>query len=176
MDVPGTKNNLFSIPLCQHGREVLKTLRTLENTVRKYARWINHRTFNIKCAKAKIIPISVKLATNIPGVKAEKVLAKAERQLLDIRIRQSTYTVNQLKKKTEELKASLFSTVSNHIKTEIEKLIEQAHKRESEETKSRQQRKFNSLLEKQRKQETPRHPQDTIDTDRWVINNSRRVL
>jgi hypothetical protein len=176
MDIPGTKNNLFSIVLCQHGREVLKTLRNLENTVRKLARWTNHRTFNIKCAKANIIPVSIKLATNVPGVKAEKVLAKAERKLLDIRIRQSAYTINQLKKKETELKVSIYTIVNEQTKNEIQKLLDHAYKTVSDDTRSRQQQKFNNLVEKKRKHETTGPSEEDIDTNRWVINNSKRGL
>ena len=176
MDLPGTKNNLFSIVLRQHGRDVLKTLRNLENTVRKLARWKNHRTFNIRCAKAKITPTSIRLATNIPGVKAAKVLTRAEGQLLDIRIRQSKYTINQLEKKEAELKTSIFSIVSANTQSEIKKLLDRAFTTVSDETRTRQQQKFTRLVEKNRKQDRNGIPEDGIDTNRWVINNSKKQL
>ena len=95
---------------------------------------------------------------------------------MDIRIRQSEYTINKLKEKETQLKASLFAVVNITVQREIEKLMEHAYNKVAEETKRRQQHKFNCLVEKCRKQETPGQPMEEIDTSRWVINNSKRIL
>ena len=56
---------IFNIVLRQHGREVLKLLRSVEKTVRKIARWENHTQFNIRCSRHKIILTSIGMKETI---------------------------------------------------------------------------------------------------------------
>ena len=65
-----------------HGPEVLKTLRKLENTTAKLARWGSHLVYNKRCRHYDLTPPSVKLNTTIRGNKAVTIIHKAERALL----------------------------------------------------------------------------------------------
>ena len=47
----------------------------------------NHRRFLIKCLKQEVIPVSVKLKTNIHTTKALQIIRRAEKQLLNECIR-----------------------------------------------------------------------------------------
>ena len=89
-------NNFHAVILRQHRREVLKNLRAAENIIEKLARWKNHRIFNIRCLRAGIMPRSIQLSSVVKGTKAETTLHKVERTLLDIRIRQCTFTIPKL--------------------------------------------------------------------------------
>ena len=92
-----SENNIHAVILRQHGREVLKNLPAAENTSLKIANWSNHRIFNIRCLRAGITPSSIKLNSPIRGVKAETILRKAEKRLLDLRVRHCSYTIAKLK-------------------------------------------------------------------------------
>ena len=62
----------------------------------KFWRWPapvgNHRRFMIKCLKNNIIPVSIKLKTSIFTRKANEIIRRAERQLLNEHVR----TVNNM--------------------------------------------------------------------------------
>ena len=52
----------------------------------------NHRRFTIKCLKNNIIPVSIKLKTSIFTRKANEIIRRAERQLLNEHVR----TINNM--------------------------------------------------------------------------------
>ena len=57
------------------------------------ANYKNHRKFSIKCLKRDIIPVSIKLRTSLSTKKASQIVRKAERQLLNERIRNINNTI-----------------------------------------------------------------------------------
>ena len=56
------------------------------------ANYRNHRRFSIKCLKKEVIPVSIKLKSNIHTAKASEIIRKAEKQLLNEHIR----TINNM--------------------------------------------------------------------------------
>ena len=53
----------------------------------------NHRRFSIKCLKRDIIPVSIRLRTSLHTRKASQIVRKAEKQLLNERIRSINNTI-----------------------------------------------------------------------------------
>ena len=145
------RNNLHSHIFRQHGRDVLKSLRTAEKVNLKLARWINHRIFNIRCSRAKIIPRSIKLKSNITGNKANKILNKAEIKLLNIRISRCSFTIEKLRSELSETEAILFNSVSKETGQRLRTHLDDMRKRCFEEMKCKQRKKSESWLKTRKK-------------------------
>ena len=72
-------------------KSVLK-LHLWEKIEKKVANYRNHKGFSIKCLKREIIPVSIKLKTNILTRKASEIIRRTEKQLLNEHIR----TINNM--------------------------------------------------------------------------------
>ena len=152
----------------------LKLLRSAEKTVRKIARWENHKRFNVRCSRYKITPTSINMTTNITGVRAQHIVKKAELQLLGVRIRQCTYTIKKLSESLTTDKQQLEAILNSDEMAETEQLLTAAQRHTFEETRSRQQSKFERLYNKC---QTKKEVTDTdIDTNRWVMNLSNTQI
>ena len=69
-----------------YGKDCLDQIRLLETTGLKIARYRNHLRFNLHCKHNSVIPTSVKLKSSVGGSKAEAILRRAEKCLLNVRI------------------------------------------------------------------------------------------
>ena len=71
----------------------------------------DHRRFTIKCLKSEVIPVSIRLKTNIKTSKGLEIIRRAEKQLLNECIRSINNTLELLMKKQgtciEELKDTI---------------------------------------------------------------------
>ena len=106
-----SSNNFQAVILRQHGRNVLRNLQAAENTVVKIAKWTNHRIFNIRCVRTDIIPNSLKIGSVVRGTNAAIVLRKAEKRLLDIRVRQCSFTIAKLEEEYAKREAIVVSGI-----------------------------------------------------------------
>jgi hypothetical protein len=169
--------SLHAAILRQHGRDVLKTLRKVENISMKIARWTNHRIFNIRCAKVDIVPRSIKLKSAVTGTKADQIIHKTERQLLDIRIRNCSFTVSKLQDDLQNLESVLFSAIEETKHPEVKQHILRMRTNEFENVKDKQRDKFAKLVvaKHEREREIQQDGSD-IDQNRWVVNKSDKVL
>ncbi|XP_072025382.1 uncharacterized protein [Amphiura filiformis] len=170
--------SLHAAILRQHGRDVLKILRKAENTTLKIARWTNHRIFNIRCAKADITPRSIKLKSAVTGIKANKVIHKAEKQLLDIRIRNCSFTISKLQDELQNSETELVSAIDDHQQQQqVETHLSRMRSTEFENVKGKQRDKFAKLVSSKQELLLKKRAQDSeIDKNRWVINKSDRIL
>ena len=50
----------------------------------------NHKRFSLKCQKYDVIPVSIRLKTNVRTVKGQEIIRKTERKLLN----ESTRSIN----------------------------------------------------------------------------------
>ena len=106
-----SSNNFQAVILRQHGRDVLRNLRAAENTAVKIAKWTNHRIFNIRYIRADIIPNSHKLGPVVRGTNAAIVLRKAEKRLLEIRVKQCSFTIAKLEEEYAKREAIVVSGI-----------------------------------------------------------------
>ena len=173
MNNPESGSNIHYYILRQHGRDVLKRLRNVERTSEKLARWRNHRVFNLRCSHSNIIPNHVKLKSNITGTKAVKVVNKAEKRLLNIRIAQCNFTIRKLENERDQLLEEICKQAED-FRREITDHINNIYERMHTRTKDKQQAKFDHLREKNIR--TSQDDTTTVDTERWVVNLSNKTL
>ena len=56
----------------------------------------NHRRFSLRCLSADIIPVSIRLRSNIKSPKGFNIIKRAEKALLNERIRMVNNTITML--------------------------------------------------------------------------------
>ena len=78
----------------EFGRESVAIFRDWEQHVKKLADFKNHRRFTLRCLSQKITPVSLKLKRNIKTERGQKIIEKAEKQLMDERVRQINHTID----------------------------------------------------------------------------------
>ena len=146
MDYQRSGLSLHSFILSQHGREVLKSLRSLEKINQILARWKNNCHFNTKCVHNNVVPKCLHPKSPIKGRTAEITIKKAERRLLNIAIAQGHFTI----RKPKEEKEAIWEKISHEIKDDetIAAILEYTtttYEMEFAATKDRQQTKFHKI-------------------------------
>jgi hypothetical protein len=162
-------------------RDVLKAVRKLENIEKKIARWKNHRLFNIRCLRVDIIPASIRLDSTVRGRNADKIIHNTERKLLNERIKICEFTIKKLSGEKAAIVLQITTVVSTNTMAEVEVHIAQAQKAEFDNTKTRQRRKFDSLVNKRKAvqmklKEQTNAKSSVVDKNRWVMNVSSKEL
>ena len=157
----------------------------------------NHQRFTIKCLKNDIIPVSVRLKTNIHTTKGLHIIRRAEKQLLNECIRSINNQLEMFMIKRDACSLKLKGLVDQRTMKECEKLIknvvESRHKKVLIRQKSRyetlHQQKIGGCSNKMYctdKTHSHTHTEQQIhvsdssnnteDTKKWVINLSSTAL
>ena len=138
--------NLHAFITQEFGEESVLKLHLWEKTEKKMADFQNHRRFTIKCLKNNIIPVSIKLKTSIFTRKANEIIRRAERQLLNERVRtiNNMIEINMFRRETyfHQLEEVLDQVTMQECKTLMERVRESRHNKVLE----RQKRKFEALV------------------------------
>ena len=138
--------NLHAIIKQEYGREGIFLMREWEKLEKKMSDFRNHRRFTIKCLKNDIVPVSVRLKTNIKTTKGLEIIRKAEKQLLNERIRTINSQLEMFMFKKDTCINKFKSIVQDHTLIEecenlMKKIIESRHLR----VLDRQKAKYESL-------------------------------
>ena len=115
----------------------------------------------------------VRLKSNIKGTKAGEVVNKAEKRLLNIRIAQCNFTIRKLEDERDQLLEDICKQTED-LRQEITDHINNIYEWMHTKTKDKQQAKFDRLREKN--VNTTQEDTTVVDTDRWVINLSSKML
>ena len=95
----------------EYGQRSVSLLQLWENLEKKMANYRNHQRFSIGCLKSEVIPVSIRLKTNIKTSKGLQIIRRAEKQLLNEHIRSvnNTLELPMLKRDTcmEDLKKNI---------------------------------------------------------------------
>ena len=173
----------------EFGEESAFLLRQWEKIEKKMADFRNHRRFSLRCLKRDVIPVSIRLRTNIKTIRGLEIIRKTERKLLNERIRsinnsleiymyERSSIVHQLEERLGQ------SNIIKECQDFINRVIECRHQR----VMTRQKRKFELLC--QRKTGGRSNKEDHVDSvfaqtsdsntnsyhSKWVINLSDTPL
>ena len=144
----------------------------------------NHRRFSLKCLKFDVIPVSIRLKTNVRTTKGLEIIMKTERKLLNECIRSINNTLELYMYEREaivqqlEEKLDLNKDIIEDCHSFIKRVIESRHLRGM----TRQKRKFELLYQWKTgghsKQENFTSGEKTSDTHTsiWVKNLSDKPL
>ena len=73
--------NIHTYIETEYGKENFQTFRCWENLEYKITDFENHPRFSLRCLSKDIIPVSVRLKSNIKTPKGKHIVRKAERKL-----------------------------------------------------------------------------------------------
>ena len=105
--------NIHSYLISEYGKESVEIYQQWEKYEYKMADFQNHRHFSLRCLSKDIIPTSVRLKSNIKTPKWKYIIRKAERVLLNERIRSINNSITMFK--------SLRDTHKNQLKSILDK-------------------------------------------------------
>ena len=177
----------------------VKIFRQWEKLEYKMVAFQNHRIFSLRCLKEDLIPVSVKLKSNITTPKGRLITRKAERALLNKRIRSINNTTAMTTSKRDTCINSLLDIFSKEIMEECNKVINLRREAYYIKVKNRQIAKLERLCHRNRggnpniqhgRQEStdlnsPSKNTKTSDVnielvtdirERWVVNLSSQPL
>ena len=120
MDITNRMRNLHSIIENEFGRESVTIFRKWEHHVKKLANFKNHRRFTLRCLSQRITPVSLRLKSNIKTERGTKIIQRAEKQLMDERVRLINNTI--------DICSNFIYTCMNELKIKIsQELYEECH-------------------------------------------------
>ena len=134
----------------EYGIENVKIFQQWENFEYKMVAFKSHRIFSLRYLKEDIIPVSVKLKSNIRTPKARAITKRAEKAFLNERIRSINNMITMLKFQRDTCMNSLLDIFSKETMEECEKLINLRREAYCIKVKNRQILKFNRLCHKYR--------------------------
>ncbi|XP_072014899.1 uncharacterized protein [Amphiura filiformis] len=166
------------------GKDCLSLTRDLEKTSRKLADYRNHLRFNLKCLHTDITPRSLWIKPLVRGYRAERIIHKAQKGLINERIRQTNFTINVLKGQIEDISKKLNRLLPSDIYEQVQEFTTRGQLDQHRKVKERQQNKYsrlNSRKDSRADRDKNWRNNDGLDQDgtvkdRWVKNLSSRVL
>ncbi|XP_072048677.1 uncharacterized protein [Amphiura filiformis] len=156
-----------------YGKDCLDNIRHLEKTGKKIARYRNHLRFSLHCKHQN-------LTSTVKGRKADNILRRAERALLNVRVGQIVNKIDNLNQEKDRFESVIYSAseLPSDVTAEIKTRTERSQVKEHELSKARQKNKFSRLLKKKKELES-RKTNNSLASDcisKWVKNCSERLL
>ena len=129
-------------------KNTVKTFRQWVKLAMKMAEFKNHRRFTLRCLSKGLIPTSIKLKTKVHTPKGNEILRKAERMLMNKRVRSINNTINMLNCQADTCIDLLESTLSQDVMEKCLEFINRTRERRHQKTMMRQIKKFEKLVTK----------------------------
>ena len=108
----------------------------------------NHRIFSLRCLHKDLVLVSIKLKSTLTTSKARQIIKKAEKDLLQARVKAINNILDQVAKQTEECRARLASIISAERLRECQDFINKVSEIRFTKVRQRQLNKFNILVTK----------------------------
>ena len=137
--------NLHQLLLQEDGIEVRRLFRLWEKLQLRASEYKNHRIFTLRCIHNDLLPSSVKLKSTLKSTRANQILRKAERDLLQARVKSINYILDQTSKQLEECRSKLATIVSAQKLRECQDFIDKVGETRFNKVKLRQLNKLNLL-------------------------------
>ena len=137
--------NIHTHIISEYGKEKVKILRRWEKIELKMADFKNHRWFTLRSISSNIIPVSVQLKSNIKTPKGKYIIRKAEKALLNERVRSINNTINMFKWQIDTCIEELVKLIRKEDMEECYSFIEGRRETRHWKTQKRHLEKFNRL-------------------------------
>ena len=106
----------------------------------------NHRRFTLRCLDSNIIPVSLKLKSNIRKCRAINIIKKTERLLLNERVRTINSTIEMLECQCHTCRSDLNKALDRDIMEECDKIMVKIKEDQHQKTLERQKAKLDWLM------------------------------
>ena len=113
----------------------------------------NHRRFTLRCLKEDLVPVSISLTKNIRTPKGLQIIRKAEKALLNERVRSINDTINMLKTQQDTCIDCLEMVLNEEWMDRCKEFIEIGREKQHYKTLERQKDKFDRLLQRKKMRE-----------------------
>ena len=140
--------NLHLIILQEFGIEARRLLREWERLRLRSSDYKNHRIFSLRCIHKELIPVSIKLKSTLDTPKARQIIRKAEKDLLQARIKAINNILVQVKRETQDCRAKLASIILQERLEQCQHFINKVSELRFNKVKQRQINKLNHLVSK----------------------------
>ena len=98
----------------------------------------NHRIFTLRCNHNDLVPSSIKLKSTLKSTRANQILRKAEKDLLQARVKSINYILDQTSKQLEECRSKLATIVSTQKLRECQDFVDKVGETRFNKVKLRQ--------------------------------------
>ena len=140
--------NLHQIILQEYGLEVQHLFRDWERLQLRASDYKNHRIFTLRCLHKELVPVSIKLKSTLKTDRAKKIVRKAEKDLIQARIKAINSILDNVGKQTELCRSKLASIISTEKLRECQGFIDKVGEIRFNKVKQRQINKFQNLVNK----------------------------
>ena len=140
--------NLHLILLQEYGIEAWHLFREWERLLLRTSDYKNHRIFTLRFVHKELVPVSIKLKSTLTTPKARQIIRKAEKDLLQARVKAINNTLDQVAKQTEECRTQLASIISPERLRECQGFINKVSEIRFNKVRQRQLNMFNNLINK----------------------------
>ena len=137
--------NLHNILLQEDGIEVRRLFRLWEKLRLRSSDYKNHRIFTLRCLHNDLIPVSIKLKSTIKSTRAKQILKKAEKELLQARIKSINFILDNTSRQLEECRSKLATIISTQKLRECQDFVDKVSENRFNKVKQRQINKLNLL-------------------------------
>ena len=108
----------------------------------------NHRIFSLRCIHKELILVSIKLKSTLDTPKARQIIRKAEKDLLQARIKAINNILDQVDRETQDCRAKLASIILQERLEQCQDFINKVSELRFNKVKQRQINKLNHLVSK----------------------------
>ena len=108
----------------------------------------NHRQFTLRCLSEKVTPVSIKLKSHIKTPKGLQIIRRADRSLLNERVRTINNTINMMNMKKDTCINNLKQKIGEDLIKECEIFIKERREARHFKTMVRQKSKLEALCHK----------------------------
>ena len=140
--------NLHLIILQEFGIEARRLLREWERLRLRSSDYKNHRIFSLRCIHKELIPVSIKLKSTLDTPKARQIIRKAEKDLLQARVKAINNILDQVDREIQDCRAKLASIISQERLEQCQGFINKVSELRFNKVKQRQINKLNHLVSK----------------------------
>ena len=141
--------NLHQIILQEYGLEALHLFRDWKRLQLRASNYKNYKIFTLRCIHKELITVSIKLKSTLKTEKAKKIVRKAEKDLLQVRVKAINSILDNVTKQTELCRSQLASILSAQRLRECKGFVEKVGEIRFTKVKQRQLNKFNNLNKKE---------------------------
>ena len=140
--------NIHAKLISEYGQESIKILRQWEKLEQKMVDFQNHRRFTLRCLSQDLIPVSIKLKTTVKTLKGIYIVIKAERMLMNERVRLINSMITMFRWQIDTCINSLGSCIGVKAMEECHGFISLRRERRHLSILERQTKKFNLLWQR----------------------------
>ena len=140
--------NLHNILLQEDGIEARRLFRLWEKLKIRASDYRNHRIFTLRCLHSDLILVSIKLKSTIKSTRAKQILRKAEKELLQARIKSINFILDSTSQQLEECRSQLATIISTQKLRECQDFVDKVSENRFNKVKQRQINKLNLLTTK----------------------------